>query len=196
MISNVTVTEERKELYDFSSYRNDQLGWLTSANSTIKEIKEPKDIAGLTVGVGSGTNQEKILLRLEPGEHRRRPQADQRRRAAVLRELLRRPARPAVRPRSTPTSARTRAAAYSAATAPDQYKVVGTLNGGWPDTAQIAVATLKGSGLAEAVTAALNHTIEDGTYAARCSSAGACRPRRSTSPRPTPRVCPRPADPP
>ena len=30
--------------------------------------------------------------------------------------------------------------------------------------AQIAVATLKGSGLAEAVTAALNHTFEDGTY--------------------------------
>jgi polar amino acid transport system substrate-binding protein len=32
-ISNVTVTEKRKELFDFSSYRVDQLGWLVPADS-------------------------------------------------------------------------------------------------------------------------------------------------------------------
>ena len=173
VISNVTVTEERKELYDFSSYRNDQLGWLTAAGSDIKEIKEPKDIAGLTVGVGSGTNQEKILLAwnqenidagLEPikgGE----PEYYENYSDVLL----------AVQSGRLDTYVGPNASlAYSAATAPDQFKVVGTLNGGWPDTAQIAVATLKGSGLAEAVTAALNHTFEDGTYAAGARSAGAC----------------------
>jgi len=164
VISNVTVTEERKELYDFSSYRNDQLGWLTSATGKIKAIKEPKDIAGLKVAVGSGTNQEKILLAwnkqnvdaglkpIDGGE----PQYFENY-SDVLLGLQSGRIDTYVGPNAT--------AAYSAATAPDQYKVVGTLNGGWPDTAQIAVGTLKGSGLAEAVTEALNHTIEDGSYA-------------------------------
>lgn len=164
VVSNVTVTEERKELYDFSSYRNDQLGWVTSANSKIKEIKEPKDIAGLTVGVGSGTNQEKILLAwndenikngLDPikgGE----PEYYENYSDVLL----------AVQSGRLDTYVGPNASlAYSAATAPDQYKVVGTLNGGWPLTAQIAVATLKGSDLAPAVTAALQHAFDDGTYA-------------------------------
>ncbi|MET0787640.1 MAG: ABC transporter substrate-binding protein [Cellulomonas sp.] len=164
VISNVTVTEERKELYDFSSYRNDQLGWLTSASSKVKEIKEPKDIAGLTVGVGSGTNQEKILLAwnqenidkgLEPikgGE----PEYYENYSDVLL----------AVQSGRLDTYVGPNASlAYSAATAPDQFKVVGTLNGGWPLTAQIAVATLKGSDLAPAVTAALQHAFDDGTYA-------------------------------
>ncbi len=164
VISNVTVTEERKELYDFSSYRNDQLGWLTSASSTVKEITEPKDIAGLTVGVGSGTNQEKILLAwnqenidkgLEPikgGE----PEYYENYSDVLL----------AVQSGRVDAYVGPNASlAYSAATAPDQFKVVGTLNGGWPLTAQIAVATLKGSELAPAVTAALQHAFDDGTYA-------------------------------
>ena len=55
------MTEERKKLFDFSSYRVDQLGWLVQADSGLA-IDEAADIAGLTVGVGSGTNQEQILL--------------------------------------------------------------------------------------------------------------------------------------
>jgi polar amino acid transport system substrate-binding protein len=55
-------------------------------------------------------------------------------------------------------------AAYKAATAPDDFTVVGTVNGGWPDTAEIAVATAKGNGLAPAFTEALNGAIADGTY--------------------------------
>src|SRR3954453_14025217 len=60
-ISNVTVTEERKQLFDFSSYRVDNLGFLAKAGSDLA-ITGPADVAGLTVAVGSGTNQEKILL--------------------------------------------------------------------------------------------------------------------------------------
>ncbi len=164
VISNVTVTEERKELYDFSSYRNDQLGWLTGASSKIKAIKEPKDIAGLTVGVGSGTNQEKILLAwnqenidkgLEPIKNGSPEYYENY--SDVLLAVQSGRVDAYVGPNAS--------LSYSAATAPDQFKVVGTLNGGWPLTAQIAVATLKGSDLAPAVTAALQHAFDDGTYA-------------------------------
>ena len=62
VISNVTVTEERKEKFDFSTYRKDVLGFYVKSDSKITSIKEPKDVAGLKVTVGAGTNQEKILL--------------------------------------------------------------------------------------------------------------------------------------
>jgi polar amino acid transport system substrate-binding protein len=61
VISNVTVTEARKEKFDFSTYRKDLLGFYTKAGSKLK-INEPKDTAGLKVIVGAGTNQEQILL--------------------------------------------------------------------------------------------------------------------------------------
>ncbi|MEU7858551.1 transporter substrate-binding domain-containing protein [Nonomuraea sp. NPDC049141] len=62
VFNNVTVTEERKDTYDFATYRIDQLGWQVPDKSPIKKIAKPADIAGLRVSVGSGTNQEKILL--------------------------------------------------------------------------------------------------------------------------------------
>ena len=60
--SNVTVTEERKELYDFASYRQDLLGFYVNANSDIESIEGAEDISACKIVVGSGTNQEKILL--------------------------------------------------------------------------------------------------------------------------------------
>ena len=60
--SNVTVTEERKELYDFASYRQDLLGFAVRSDSAIEKIEKADDISGLKVVVGSGTNQEKVLL--------------------------------------------------------------------------------------------------------------------------------------
>ncbi|OWV75751.1 ABC transporter substrate-binding protein, partial [Rhizobium sp. R339] len=62
VISNVTVTEERKEKFDFSTYRKDELGFYVRADNPITSIKDPKDIAGLKVITDAGTNQEKILL--------------------------------------------------------------------------------------------------------------------------------------
>ena len=62
VISNVTVTEQRKEKFDFSTYRKDELGFYVKADGPFKSIKEPKDIAGLKVITDPGTNQEKILL--------------------------------------------------------------------------------------------------------------------------------------
>ena len=159
-ISNVTVTEERKQLFDFSSYRVDQLGWLVKADSK-PAIDKAEDIAGLTVAVGSGTNQEQILLAwdkentdagLEPVTIDYYESYND----AVL----------ALQSGRLETYFGPNAiAAYSAATSPDDVTVAGTVNGGWPDTANIAIATAKGNGLAEAFTAALNGAIADGSYA-------------------------------
>lgn len=60
--TNVTVTEERKEKYDFASYRQDNLGLETLASSSLTFTGDYHVLAGKTVAVGSGTNQEKILL--------------------------------------------------------------------------------------------------------------------------------------
>ena len=44
-------------------------------------------------------------------------------------------------------------------------KLVGTFSGGWPQNAEIAVTSRKGSGLAEAIPAALTTQIQNGNYA-------------------------------
>jgi polar amino acid transport system substrate-binding protein len=158
-ISNVTVTEERKQLFDFSSYRVDQLGWLVPADSD-QEITEAKDIAGLTVGVSSGTNQEQILLawdqaNTDAGLDPVTIDYYESYNDAVL-ALQSGRLDAYIGPNAI--------AAYSAATDPEDVAVAGTVNGGWPDTANIAVATARGNGLAPAFTAALNGAIADGSY--------------------------------
>ncbi|MFI9245105.1 transporter substrate-binding domain-containing protein [Streptomyces sp. NPDC053086] len=60
--SNVTDTEERKKKYDFASYRKDNLAFEVLKKSTWNFDGDYENLAGRTVSVGSGTNQEKILL--------------------------------------------------------------------------------------------------------------------------------------
>ncbi|MFI2204173.1 transporter substrate-binding domain-containing protein [Streptomyces sp. NPDC020192] len=60
--SNVTDTEERKKKYEFATYRKDNLAFETQKKSTWNFDGDYENLAGKTVGVGSGTNQEKILL--------------------------------------------------------------------------------------------------------------------------------------
>ncbi|RML35851.1 Amino acid ABC transporter, periplasmic amino acid-binding protein, partial [Pseudomonas syringae pv. maculicola] len=56
------MTEARKKRFDFATYRQDVLGFYVKTGSKISEIKQASDIAGLKIIVGSGTNQEKVLL--------------------------------------------------------------------------------------------------------------------------------------
>ncbi len=159
VISNVTVTEERKEKFDFSTYRKDVLGFYVKSDSKITEIKEPKDVAGLKVITGAGTNQEKIILEwdrqnvaagLAPIEVQYYDD-----RAASDLALQSGRADVEFNPNAT--------RAYGASIKHDT-KLVGIVSGGWPLTAEIAVTTRKGAGLAGAVTIAINDLIKSGKY--------------------------------
>ncbi|TRL42287.1 ABC transporter substrate-binding protein [Rhizobium straminoryzae] len=159
VISNVTVTEERKEKFDFSSYRNDLLGFYAARDGKVKAISKPEDVAGLKVIVGAATNQEQILLRwIEENKAKGLPATevqyydDQ----AVL-DLALQAGRADVYlgPNAT--------AAFQAQKE-GKTRLVGTFSGGWPLTAEIAVATRKGSGIADAFTAVLNEEIRQGNY--------------------------------
>ncbi len=160
VISNVTVTEERKERFDFSSYRNDQLGFYARRDSPISKIERAADVAGKKIIVGSGTNQEKVLLAWD-AENRAAGLAAvefQYYDDASASDLAIQSGRSDLSfgPNAT--------GAYKAAVS-GKTKLVGLVSGGWPDTAEIAVTSKKGSGLAVAFTAALNGLIEDGSYA-------------------------------
>jgi polar amino acid transport system substrate-binding protein len=159
VISNVTVTEERKEKFDFSTYRRDVLGFYVKSDSKIASIKEPKDVAGLKIITGAGTNQEKIILEwdrqnvaagLKPIEVQ---YYDDRGAASLALQSGR--ADVEFNPNATQ--------AYSASIKGDR-KLVGVVSGGWPLTADIAVTTRKGAGLADAITLALNDLIANGKY--------------------------------
>lgn len=159
VISNVTVTEERKEKFDFSTYRQDVLGFYVKKDSPITSIKEPKDVAGLKIITGAGTNQEKILLEwdrenvaagLKPVEVQYYDDS-----AASQLAIKSGRADAEFNPNAT--------LAYGAAVN-GGTKLVGVVSGGWPRTAEIAVATRKGSGLADPVTVAINELIASGKY--------------------------------
>jgi polar amino acid transport system substrate-binding protein len=159
VISNVTVTEERKLRYDFSTYRKDLLGFYVALNSRLTSIDKPEDVAGLKVIVSSGTNQEQILLRWIEANRAKGLQGTELQYfddEAVL-DLALQSGRADVYLGPNATSA------FKAAQQ-RKTRLIGTFSGGWPVTAEIAVTTRKGAGLAEAITAALNGQIETGTY--------------------------------
>ena len=53
VLSNIAVTEQRKQKYDFATYRKDMLAFYVTKDSKIKSIQTPDDIAGLKIVVGS-----------------------------------------------------------------------------------------------------------------------------------------------
>lgn len=61
-ISNVTVTEERKEKYDFATYRKDNVALEVPKDSSLV-YTDRKSLAGKRIGVSAGTNQEQLLVK-------------------------------------------------------------------------------------------------------------------------------------
>jgi len=159
--SNITVTEERKDSYDFATYRVDQLAWETAKDSPITKIDQPADIAGLTVSVASGTNQEKILLDWDAQNKAagRKPVTIQYYQNGADYYLALRSGRIAAYLGPHP------AAAYHAAVSGDT-RIVGTYSGGGATVpGRIAVMTRKDNGLVKALNQALNTVIANGRYA-------------------------------
>ncbi len=179
VLSNVTVTEERKKKFDFSSYRYDLLGIYTRTDGPIQKIEKPADVAGLKVVVGASTNQDQILRQwdqqnisagLKPVEYQYFDDAVVGRLAVITGR-----ADVSFEPNAT--------GAYSARDG--KVRRVGLFPGGWPNAAAISVTTRKGSGLAAAVTQALNTQIGSGTYAqalARWNVAEEAVPQSQTNP--------------
>ncbi|MCT4352220.1 ABC transporter substrate-binding protein [Streptomyces sp. Je 1-79] len=158
--SNITVTEERKEKYDFATYREDNLGFEAKKGSGLK-VDGPEDVAGRTVAVSSGTNQEKLLVEWSKENEKagRKPVDIKYYQNDSDTYLALQSGRIDIYLGPNPT------AAYHAATT-GKTEVVGTYSGaGATLQGLIAATTKKGSGLAEPLAAALDEVIENGTYA-------------------------------
>ena len=158
-LSNITVTEARKEKYDFATYRLDTLAF-EARKGVSWRVEEPKDVAGKVIAVGSGTNQEKILVDWSA-----------RNVAAGLKPtdikyfqnstdyyLALQSGRIDAYLGPNPTSA------YHAATS-GQTEVIGNFSGGAAVQGKIAATTKKDSGLVTPVQEALNQLIANGKYA-------------------------------
>jgi polar amino acid transport system substrate-binding protein len=159
VISNVGVTEQRKEKFDFSTYRQGLHGFFVKADSKISRIREPKDAAGLRITVGASTNQERILLKwsdedvaagLKPIELQYYDDDSSR--------LL------ALQSGRVDVIVQPHAQLVYIAARDNNIKRVGTLSAGWPERSDVAITTRKGSGLADALTLATNDLIKNGVY--------------------------------
>ncbi|OEY97514.1 ABC transporter substrate-binding protein [Acinetobacter qingfengensis] len=155
VLSNIAVREERLQKYDLVSYRKDTLAFYVKQNSKIEAITGPDDISGLKIVVGSGTNQEKLLLAWI---------ADNKKKGLV-------PAQPIYLEDSAAASLALQSGRVDALVIPNvagrwqqlngvKIKQVGRLNGIWT----VAVALKKGTGFANAVQSSLNGVITSGEY--------------------------------
>jgi polar amino acid transport system substrate-binding protein len=158
-IYNITVTKDRKTKFDFATYRQDTLGFYVKSDSKITSITSAPDIAGKRIIVGSGTNQEAVLLAWDKENQAKglpalKPQYVTDDAAATL----------AIQSgRADATFGPNVTGAYKALLT-GKTKLVGTVPGGWPKTANIAVTLKKGNGLVDAVQASLNSAIASGAY--------------------------------
>ncbi|TXS28997.1 ABC transporter substrate-binding protein [Streptomyces sp. ms191] len=159
VFSNVTVTEERKDKYDFATYRLDDLAFEAKKGSGWT-VKAPQDVAGKTIAVGSGTNQEKILVDWSKENEKagRKPVDIKYFQNVSDYYLALQSGRIDAYLGPNPT------AAYHVASA-GQTEVIGKFSGGGASIqGKIAATTKKDSGLVAAYAAALDHIVENGTY--------------------------------
>lgn len=158
-ISNVGVSEQRKEKYDFATYRLGLHAFEVKKNSTLT-VKGPADLAGKKVAVGSGTLQEDILLRWNDANVKAG-------RAPIKISYFQTPTdyylaldsgRIDVYLGPNPT------ATYHVATT-GTTKIVGTVSSSFPVQGKVGIITKKDNGLVTALNQAINKAIKDGSYA-------------------------------
>lgn len=152
---NIAVTEERKRKFDFATYRADNHAFAVRKGSPISAITGRQDIAGRRIIVGSGTNQEKILLGWDAKNRQEglapvQPVYLNDDASATLALLS---------GRADATFGPQAVAAWKAASR-GQTAVVGH----GPYRAWVAVTTKKGNALAPALQQAVNHAIASGQY--------------------------------
>jgi len=152
---NIAVTEERKRKFDFATYRADNHAFAVRKGSAISAITGRQDVAGRRIIVGSGTNQEKILLGWDAKNRQEglapvQPVYLNDDASATLALLS---------GRADATFGPQAVAAWKAASR-GQTAVVGH----GPYRAWVAVTTKKGNGLAPALQQAVNHAITSGQY--------------------------------
>jgi polar amino acid transport system substrate-binding protein len=157
VFSNVGVNADRLQLFDFATYRQGVMAFTAPTGSDLS-IASAEDIAGLTVAVGSGTNQERILLDWNAeNEAAGREPATLEYFANVADTLL------ALQSGRIDTYLGPNPnAVYQSSVG--EVDIVGTVNAGWPNTTYVAATSLRGNGLVEAFQAALEHVFEDGSY--------------------------------
>ena len=158
-LSNITVTEARKDKYDFATYRLDTLAFEAKKGGTWK-VKAPEDVAGKTIAVGSGTNQEKILVDWSKQNEAKglKPTDIKYFQNSSDYYLALESGRIEAYLGPNPT------AAYHVATS-GKTEIIGSFSGGGDIVGKIAATTKKDSGLVKPVAEALNLLIKNGKYA-------------------------------
>ncbi|AJT40863.1 ABC transporter substrate-binding protein [Psychromicrobium lacuslunae] len=158
VFSNVGINAERKKLFDFAPYRAAFMGFLATTKSNL-QINSAEDISGLKVAVGSGTNQEKILLawNAQLEKEAKKPAELVNFSSASDTLLSLQAGRLDVSLQPYPS------AVYQQSTS-SALKIVGQINAGWPSETLVAATTAKNNGLVDALSAAINSAIKDGSY--------------------------------
>ncbi|OKI19497.1 ABC transporter substrate-binding protein [Streptomyces sp. CB03911] len=158
-LSNITVTEARKEKYDFATYRLDILGFEAKKGGSWK-VTGPKDVAGHTIAVSSGTNQEKLLVSWNEANVKAglKPVDIKYYQNSTDYYLALSSGRIDAYLGPNPT-----AAFHAVQTG--ETEVIGTYSGGGADVlGKIAATTKKDNGLVKALNQALDEIIKNGTY--------------------------------
>ena len=159
VFSNVGINAERAQLFDFATYRAAFMAFEARRDSGFS-VTGSADISGRKVAVGAGTNQEKILLAWNKElEDAGKPPAELQYYGSDADTIL------ALSSGRLDLNLSPFPSASYRENTRDDLEIVGKVNAGWPSETLVAATTLRGNGLAEPISAAINAAIEDGSYA-------------------------------
>lgn len=158
-ISNIGVSELRKEKYDFATYRLGLHAFEAKQGSGLK-VTGPADLAGKSVAVGSGTLQEAILVdwNKQNVAAGRKPASIKYYQQSADIYLALQSGRIDLYLGPNPN------ASYHVATR-HQTEIVGTVSSSYPVQGLVGITTKKDNGLVKPLADALNAAIADGSYA-------------------------------